>query len=116
LAPDFKTDAAQSDGSEDKEIFKIGDPGVTQPKALYSPEPEFSEIARREEFQGVVGLNVVIDKTGSVSRAIIAQAAGLGLDEQALRTVRTWRFNPAQLNGKPVAVSVYIEVSFHLYY
>jgi TonB family protein len=115
VAPDFKKDAAQSEGSQGEEIFKSKDPGVTMPKALYSPEPEFSEIARRERFQGVVSLNVVIDKTGRVSRASIAHAAGLGLDEQAVRTVRTWRFNPAQRNGKPVAVSVYIEVAFHLY-
>jgi periplasmic protein TonB len=43
------------------------------------------------------------------------RSLGMGLDEKALETVRTWRFEPGQKDGLPVAVQVHVEVIFHLY-
>jgi periplasmic protein TonB len=39
----------------------------------------------------------------------------MGLDEKAIAAVREWRFQPATLNGQPVAVQINVEVSFRLY-
>jgi TPR repeat protein len=39
----------------------------------------------------------------------------LGLDEKAIESVKNWRFEPALKDGKPIAVQVNVEVSFHLY-
>jgi len=39
----------------------------------------------------------------------------MGLDDNAMQRVKTWRFDPARLNGEPVAVEMNIEVSFNLY-
>jgi outer membrane biosynthesis protein TonB len=39
----------------------------------------------------------------------------MGLDEKAIGAVSTWRFQPATLNGKPVAVEINVQVSFRLY-
>jgi TonB family protein len=39
----------------------------------------------------------------------------MGLDDKALEAVRTWRFEPALKDGRPVAVQVNIEVNFRLY-
>jgi protein TonB len=39
----------------------------------------------------------------------------LGLDEKAIETVKTWKFDPAMKDGKPVAVQIIVEVAFHLY-
>lgn len=64
-------------------------------------EPEFSEAARNRKFQGVVGLNVTVDATGKVSDIAIAHPLGMGLDDQAVATVRTWRFSPAKRDGQP---------------
>jgi protein TonB len=38
----------------------------------------------------------------------------MGLDEKAIETVRNWKFEPAMLNGKPVAVEIKPEVNFRL--
>jgi len=39
---------------------------------------------------------------------------GMGLDEKAVEAVRTWKFQPALKDGKPVAVEIAVEVDFHL--
>jgi TonB family protein len=89
--------------------------GVKAPKATYTPEPEFSEEARRAKFQGVVYLSIIVDETGNVSRVRLERPLGRGLDDNAMQGVKTWRFNPARLEGQPVAVEMKIEVAFNLY-
>jgi TonB family protein len=108
-------DGAQRPDAGSEKVFRLGEDGVTPPKAVYQREPEFSEFARAQRFQGTLGMNVTVDKTGQVSRVSITNALGMGLDEQAVDMVRTWRFTPASRNGEPVAVGVWIEVSFNLY-
>jgi TonB family protein len=98
-----------------EKTFPLGPDGNAPPRAIYQPEPEFTELARHKKFQGVVGMNVVIDITGQVSNIKIVKPLGMGLDEEAVRTVKRWRFTPAQRHGQPVAVPTYIEVDFHLY-
>jgi TonB family protein len=105
-------DLAQATGQK---VFHVGDQAVTAPKILYHPEPDFSETARSRKVQGTVGLNVVIDPTGKVRNMKIVRPLGLGLDDSAVATVGTWRFQPATKDGRPVAVAVHIEVDFHLY-
>ena len=87
---------------------------VIAPVATYTPEPEFSEQARKQGFQGTVVLEVVIDKSGTISRIRIVRGLGMGLDQQAVEAVKTWRFQPARRDGAPVAVEMNIEVSFNL--
>lgn len=106
-------DAGASPGTE--KIFKMGEPRVTPPKPLLAPAPQFSETAIRGGFEGVVGLNVIVDSKGRISKVIVVHPAGRGLDEEAVRTVKSWRFKPATRDGQPVAVAVYIEIDFHLY-
>jgi TonB family protein len=94
--------------------YRIGG-GVTAPHAIYDPEPEYSEEARRVKYQGIAVLQVVIDAEGRPRDVRIARSAGMGLDEKAIEAVRKWRFEPGTLNGKPVAVIVNVEVNFRLY-
>jgi TonB family protein len=96
-------------------IFHLGESGVSAPKAVYTPEPEFSEEARKAKYQGVVGMNVIVGPDGRVHDPHIVHSLGLGLDEEALKTVRLWKFEPGKRNGQAVSVAVYIEVDFHLY-
>jgi len=95
-------------------VFHVGG-GVTAPRALYQPDPEYSEEARRAKFQGVVVLNVVIGPDGRPRDLRVARSLGMGLDEKAIEAVRQWKFAPATKDGHPVAVQVGIEVAFRLY-
>jgi len=89
--------------------------GVTPPKATYSPDPDYSEKARRDKYMSIVRIAGTVDLQGAFTDLCVAQAAGEGLDEKALEAVTTWKFQPATLQGEPVAVRLNVEVSFRLY-
>ena len=109
LAPNVGDTAAQRDL-----IFKVGEKGISAPRVLYQPEPEFTDLARKMHYQGTLGVSIVVDKSGNVRNVQMIRPLGMGLDENAVATIGTWRFAPAMLEGQPVAVAVYIEVGFHL--
>jgi protein TonB len=88
---------------------------VTAPIPIYKPEPPYSEEARKAKYQGTVVLYIVVDAQGNVTDARVVKPLGLGLDEKALETVRTWKFKAGMRNGVPVAVRVMVEVSFRLF-
>jgi TonB family protein len=88
---------------------------VSAPHAIYDPEPEYSEEARKAKYQGVVVLQVVIGADGRPRDIRVARTLGMGLDQKAIGAVRQWRFEPALKGSQPVAVVVNIEVNFRLY-
>jgi protein TonB len=88
---------------------------VTAPRAIYDPDPDYSEEARKAKFQGNVILTLIVDQQGRARDIHVSRSLGMGLDEKALETVRTWRFEPARKNGQAVAVQMNIIVSFHLF-
>jgi protein TonB len=89
--------------------------GVTAPRVVYDPEPEFSEEARKAKFQGLCVLEVTVDATGRPTNIHVVNSLGMGLDEKAIEAVKTWRFEPGMRDGHPVAVAINLEVDFHLY-
>jgi TonB family protein len=94
--------------------YRIGG-GVSAPRAIYDPDPEYSDEARRVKYQGVVVLWAVIGADGLPKDIRVARSLGMGLDEKAMQAVHKWRFEPAMKDGRPVAVQLNIEVTFRLY-
>lgn len=94
--------------------FSVGG-NVSEPIPIYQPDPPYSEEARKAKFQGIVVLSIIVDAQGNVHDVQVVKPLGLGLDEQAVRTVQTWKFKPAQRNGVPVPVRVSVEISFRLF-
>jgi len=95
-------------------VFRPGR-GVSPPRAIYSPDPEFSEEARKAKYQGTCTLMIVVATDGRPTNIRVVNSLGMGLDEKAIETVRTWRFEPGQKDGHPVNVEMAVEVDFHLY-
>ncbi len=95
-------------------IYHVGD-GVSRPRAIYTPEPEFSEEARKAKYQGVVVLTIIVGTDGRVYSPRILRSLGMGLDEKAIEGVKTWKFDAARKDGHPVAVEMNVEVAFNLY-
>ncbi|HVO59464.1 MAG TPA: energy transducer TonB [Terriglobales bacterium] len=95
-------------------IFRVGGE-VSPPRPIYTPDPDYSEEARKARYQGVCILWLVVDSTGRTRDVQVARSLGLGLDEKAIDAVKRWTFEPATKNGKPVAVRVNVEVTFRLY-
>ena len=102
-------------GSGPPGVYPAGKLGVTVPQAIYSPEPSFSDEARKAKVQGVVTLLLVVGKDGRTYNIRVGQSLGMGLDEKAIEAVSRWRFKPAMLGGQPVATQIAVEVDFHLY-
>jgi periplasmic protein TonB len=96
-------------------IYQLGDIGVTPPKAKYTPEPDFSEEARKAKYQGTVTLTAIIGPDGKPRNLRVVRSLGMGLDEKALEKVRTWLFEPGKRNGQPVSVAMTLEVDFRLF-
>ena len=90
-------------------------PGTALPVCVYCPEPQYSEEAREAKLQGRVTLRVLVGADGRTARIQIVQGVGLGLDDRAVESVRSWRFNPAHDGTRrAVATWVTIEVVFRL--
>ncbi len=83
--------------------FRVGG-GVSAPKVIYQPDPEYSEEARKVKHMGTVVLCLVVGPDGKPRDIRVLRTLGLGLDEKAIEAVKTWRFDPAMKDGKPVAV------------
>jgi TonB family protein len=88
---------------------------VTYPVPIKKPDPPYSDKARLARYQGTTVLWIVVSAEGEVEDEAVVKPLGLGLDELALRTVRTWTFKPATRRGVPVPVRVMVEVSFKLF-
>jgi TonB family protein len=100
------------------------DPGVmgttsgwSDPQLLRNVQPMYTPAAMRAGLMGDVLLDVVILPDGTVTGERVRQSldTSTGLDDEALKAVRFWRFRPATLNGQPVSVSVVIVMTFRLH-
>jgi len=95
-------------------VFRVGG-GVSAPRAISTPDPEYSEEARKAKYQGTCVLWLIVGPDGHPRDIKVAITLGLGLDEKAIEAVKQWKFEPAMKDGRPVAVQINVEVSFRLY-
>ncbi len=93
-------------------IYVTGD--VQKPEKVSSPPPQYTEIARKARIQGVVILQAIINEQGDVDNVTVLKGLPMGLTEEAEKAVRQWKFKPAMLGGKPVAVYFNLTVNFQL--
>jgi TonB family protein len=95
-------------------VFRVGG-GVSAPRAVYTPDPEYSEEARKAKYQGTCVLWLVVGPDGRPHEIKVARSLGMGLDQKAIEAVRNWKFEPAMKDGHAVAVQINVEVNFRLY-
>ncbi len=89
--------------------------GVKPPRPISTPAPPFNKEARKAGIHGVVTLGLIVDNAGNPTKISILGPLGCGLDEDAVRTLETWRFEPATKDGNPVAVKIKVEMDFRSY-
>jgi protein TonB len=88
---------------------------VSAPVLIYHVDAEFTEEARKNKYQGIVVIEIIIDKQGNPQNPRVVRALGMGLDEKAIEAIKQYRFKPAMKNGKPVSVKMPVEIDFHIY-
>ncbi len=101
----------------DTEVLKPGDadslPTPTD-EYLVTRMPELASEARipyppeaqKKGVEGPVVMDILIDCQGVVREASLVSGPGSGLNEAALAAVRNFKFKPALLQDKPVAVRI----------
>jgi TonB family protein len=89
--------------------------GVTPPLMLIAPAPNYTEEARVARAKGIVNVQCIIRRDGTVGGCKVLRELGYGLDESAVNTIEArWRFKPGSLNGEPVDVVIIVETTFRL--
>jgi TonB family protein len=102
-------------GSLPEPTYALGD-GVKAPRDIARPMAPYTEEARKARIEGIVVLQAVIRKNGTVDSFRIIKGLGYGLDESAINTIAVkWRFEPATLKGVPVDVQANIKMLFRIY-
>jgi periplasmic protein TonB len=96
-------------------VYSPGVGGVSKPVPVFSPAAEFSDEARRQKYQGVCIVSIIVDARGYPVDPRVTRSLGMGLDEKALEAVQRYRFKPAMKDGKPVASFVNVEINFRMY-
>jgi TonB family protein len=109
-------------GWEDLESGLQGNEKTAQPQAhvpadvmaklvTHRVDPDYPEAARRENLQGVIVLDVVVGRDGSVlgMRAVNGPEV---LAQAAMDALRWWRFEPYRVDGQPAVVETTVAVEF----
>ena len=95
--------------------YRIGS-GVESPRLLRSVRPNYTSEAMRAKVQGVVRLEGIVLPDGSVGdvRVLRSLDSVFGLDDEAIKAAKQFRFAPGTRFGQPVAVIVSFEIEFTL--
>ena len=96
-------------------VYAAGN-GVVPPQVKERHNPRYTPEAMRRGIQGLIVMRCVVDTDGRCQDVSVVRSLDkeTGLDEEAVKTVRQWRFAPGTLNGKPVKVQILVEMEFNL--
>jgi TonB family protein len=101
--------------------YKVGG-SVKPPRPTNQVTASFSDEARKmakkmhiKSFQAVSTITLIVDSQGNPQSVCVQKPAGYGLDGQAVKAVKQYRFEPATKDGAPVPVRIFVEVNFRLY-
>jgi TonB family protein len=89
---------------------------VTSPTLISQVKPQYTTEAMRAKIQGRVLLEVVVMPDGRAGdiKVIRSLDRTFGLDEEAIKAMRLWRFRPGMRQGVAVPVLVTVEMDFNL--
>ena len=106
---------AGSGGGTGGGVYRPGS-GIVNPRVVREIKPQYTADAMRAKVQGTVLLECVVLPDGSVGRVDVVRSLDptFGLDQEAVKAARMWRFVPGTRFGEPVAVLVTIELTFTL--
>jgi len=77
--------------------------------------PIYPRASKRLGEEGVVRVRLDISVFGTTTHATIIQTSGFErLDNEALRAVKNWKFEPATRDGHPIETSIDIPVRFNI--
>jgi TonB family protein len=115
VAFDERSDIPKGDAADcSSPVYRVG-AGVSAPHPVSTPNPEYTDEARKAGYEGSCQLQMIVGTDGKTHDIKVVRSVGHGLDEKAIEAVKQWKFTPAMKSGKPVAVQINVTVSFRLY-
>ena len=101
--------------AQDPQVYRAGN-DVSSPRLLKEVKPSYTPAAMRAKIQGAVLVTAVVREDGTVgdTKVIKSLDTKYGLDAEAVKVAKQWRFKPGVKDGKPVPVLVTIEIAFTL--
>ena len=87
--------------------------GIAQGFLIHQIRPQYPSLARSARIEGMVVLQAVIGKDGTIQNLHLVSGHPL-LVQAAMDSVRQWRYRPYELNHEPVEVETTIQVNFTL--
>jgi protein TonB len=94
------------------EILPANAPEVTPPVPLVTTAPAYPDALLRARIQGVTILEAIIDVDGSVRSARVLRGGNPLLEAAATKAILSWRYRPARVGARPVAVYLTVTVKF----
>ena len=103
--------------SSSHDLYEALDPRVQAPKLIEAPPALYPELARVARQEGVIKLRYIIDTEGRVSEACIIQSHNrdVGFEKLTIDWILQSRFTPGTVDGKPVNVVMYQEMTYKLH-
>lgn len=111
-------EARQREGGPQTEepVYTPGN-GVSWPRPIKQPEPQYTQAAKDAKIQGTVYLTAVVRTDGTVGQIKVTRSLDKvhGLDDAAITAASQWRFTPCTREGKPVRCAIELEMEFRLH-
>lgn len=80
----------------------------------FTPAPAYPDSARRSGIQGMTWVNLLIDEKGNVKKAEVVKTDHVIFNQPSVLAAMKWKFEPAIINGKPVATWVVLPFKYKL--
>jgi len=113
IQPHSDTDNNDPKNSDERESITVIHKAM--PLNFSNKAPEYPRVARLRGYQGMVILNVLVNRNGTVSEIKINQSSGYWLlDKAALIAVKYWKFEPGANETGPVEMWVEQPIRFQL--
>jgi len=95
-------------------VYHVGN-GVTAPRIIHDPNPDYPTTGRNGKKGGTVALELVVGSDGLPRDFEVVHSLSPGFDKEAINAVKKWRFAPATKDSKPVAAKINVQISFKLH-
>jgi len=82
-------------------------------RLISSVPPAYPSLARTQHIAGDVRIDALIDANGHVSSMKVVSGPTL-LQQAAMEALHQWKYRPATLDGKPVAMHLAVTIQFRL--
>lgn len=89
--------------------------GYRSPECVTCPQAVYSDDAVWTKLQGTITLRIQVLADGFPAKISVVRGLPCGMTEKAIEAVAHWKFKPATVDGRPVAIETPVEITFHLY-